>query len=388
MNLAAIPSPETSVWHLLGLPVRAYALCIVLGIVAAVLLMEHRLRSRGVAPWASLDMAVWAVPFGIVGARLYHLATSPQDYFGAGGHPLHAFYIWEGGLGIWGAVAGGAVGAWLAARQLGLPFSVFADTLAPALPVAQGIGRLGNYFNNELYGKVTTLPWGLQVHEMDRSNPGHATVVDGNPVLLPHLYHPTFLYEMIWNFGVAALVWALDRKYKFGRGRAFAVYVAAYTVGRFWIEILRVDEANHFFGIRLNVFTAIVLFIGAVIYLLVVKGPRTYVVPADAPQAYQVVSERRFVAYRETGILPPDTEADVELELAAAGDPVESDAAPNFAQPANDDDATVVPVEQVTEASSAAASEPVPDSAAGDSIAASTGADEADASSTRSSGEH
>ncbi|MGX6604925.1 prolipoprotein diacylglyceryl transferase [Micromonosporaceae bacterium Da 78-11] len=349
MNYAAIPSPTTSVWHLLGLPVRAYALCIVLGIIAAVLIMEYRLRARGVAPWASLDMAVWAVPFGIVGARIYHVITSPQDYFGAGGDPIRAFYIWEGGLGIWGAVLFGALGAWLAARQLGLPFSVFADSLAPALPVAQAIGRVGNWFNNELYGMATTLPWGLRVHDMDRSDPGHATVIDGKAVTLPELYHPTFLYEAIWDIGVAVLVWALDRKYKFGRGRAFALYVMAYTVGRCWIEMLRIDDANHFFGVRLNVFTAILLFVLALIYFIVIRGPRAYVVPEDAPDvtpetsaesdvsqvdvsrtddgrgrpptSYQVVSESRFEAYRRTGVLPADTPQDIDLEVAAGGHP-------------------------------------------------------------------
>ncbi|MBG0563529.1 prolipoprotein diacylglyceryl transferase [Actinoplanes aureus] len=337
MNIAAIPSPTTSVWHLGPLPIRAYALCIILGMVAATLLMEQRLRHRGVAKWTSLDMVVWAVPFGIIGARVYHVITSPQDYFGSGGDPIRAFYIWEGGLGIWGAVAGGALGAWIAARQIGLPLSVFADALAPALPVAQAIGRLGNWFNNELYGKVTTLPWGLEVHEMDPANPGHATVIDGEPVTKPELYHPAFLYEAIWNLGVAGLVWLLDRKFKFGRGRAFALYVMAYTAGRAWIEILRVDEANTLFGVRLNVFTAIVIFLGAAIYFVAVRGPREYVVPIDAPDtapepvadsdisqvdvageddsrkmptAYQVVSEERFRAYQRTGVLPPAEPAD------------------------------------------------------------------------------
>ncbi|WP_067498267.1 prolipoprotein diacylglyceryl transferase [Actinoplanes sp. TFC3] len=334
MNYAAIPSPAVSVWHLLGIPVRAYALCIVAGIVVAVLIMEYRLRRRGVAPWASLDMAVWAVPFGIVGARIYHVITSPGEYFGDGGDPLRIFQIWEGGLGIWGAVAAGALGAWLAARQLGLPLAVFADALAPGLPVAQAIGRFGNWFNNELYGSVTTLPWGLRVHDMDRSNPGHATVIDGKAVTLPDLYHPTFLYEALWDVGVAVLVWLLDRRFKFGRGRAFALYVMAYTLGRCWIEMLRIDDANHFFGIRLNVFTAIVVFLGALAYFVLVKGPREYVVPLDAPEsatepaagsdvsqvdvaatpaepvrapeAYQVVSEQRFEAYRRTGVLEPE----------------------------------------------------------------------------------
>ncbi|MEV8507780.1 prolipoprotein diacylglyceryl transferase [Actinoplanes sp. NPDC051475] len=332
MTLAAIPSPTTSVWHVLGIPLRAYALCIVLGIVAAVFVMEYRLRRRGVAPWASLDMAVWAVPFGIVGARIYHVITSPAEYFGDGGQPIRIFQIWEGGLGIWGAVAGGALGAWFAARQLGLPLSVFADALAPALPLAQAIGRFGNWFNNELYGSETTLPWGLRVHDMDRADPGHATVIDGKPVTLPDLYHPTFLYEAVWDVGVAGLVWALDRKFKFGRGRAFALYVMAYTVGRCWIEMLRIDEANHLFGVRLNVFTSIVVFALALAYFLLVRGPREYVVPIDAPetepepvsagdvdqvdvgagepvvktpQAYQVVSEERFRGYERTGVLPP-----------------------------------------------------------------------------------
>jgi prolipoprotein diacylglyceryl transferase len=330
-----------------GLPVRAYALCIVLGIVAAVLIMEVRLRRRGVAPWASLDMAVWAVPFGIVGARIYHVLTSPGDYFGAGGEPIRAFYIWEGGLGIWGAVAGGALGAWLAARQLGLPLSVFADALAPGLPVAQAIGRIGNWFNNELYGGVTTLPWGLRVHDMDTANPGHAVVIDGKAVTRPDLYHPTFLYEAVWDLGVAGLVWALDRRFKFGRGRAFALYVMAYCVGRFWIEMMRTDEAAEFFGVRLNVFTSIVVFLGALAYFLIVKGPREYVVPIDAPEtepeaeadsdvsqvnvsggaseqakapkAYQVVSEERFRAYERTGILPPMAAAEEETVVADDG---------------------------------------------------------------------
>ena len=360
VNLAAIPSPTTSVWHIFGFPLRAYALCIVLGIVVSVLVMEYRLRRRGVAPWASLDMAVWAVPFGIVGARIYHVITSPQAYFGSGGDPVKALYIWEGGLGIWGAVAGGALGAWFAARQLGLPLSVFADALAPALPLAQAVGRVGNWFNNELYGGPTTLPWGLRVHDMDPKNPGHALVVDGQPVTFPDLYHPTFLYEAVWDVGTALLVFALDRRFKFGKGRAFALYVMAYTVGRGWIEMMRTDDANHFFGVRLNVFTSIVVFLGALIYFLVVKGTREYVVPIDAPEtepeaaaesdvsqvdvaaggeeakakaprAYQVVSEERFQAYERTGLLPPVDSAPRESDEPTAADDEKAGTAPRSA---------------------------------------------------------
>ncbi|MGV9764866.1 prolipoprotein diacylglyceryl transferase [Micromonospora tulbaghiae] len=342
--LAAMPSPSTAVWQLGPVPIRAYALCIILGIVVACVVTEYRLRRRGVAPGAVLDIAVWAVPAGIIGARIYHVITSPEKYFGAGGEPIKALYIWEGGLGIWGAVAGGAVGAWLAARQLGIPFTVIADALAPGLPLAQAVGRLGNWFNNELYGGRTTLPWGLEVHVMDQDNPGHALRDDaGNPVLQPGLYHPAFLYEALWNVGVAALVLFLDRKLRLGRGRAFALYVMGYTAGRFWIELMRTDEANLILGVRLNVWTAALVFLGALAYFIRVRGPREYLVPVGepapaagpagdvsqvdlsareaaarpvAPEGYRVVTEEQFDAYRKTGVLPP---ADDERPEAAIG---------------------------------------------------------------------
>lgn len=277
---AALPSPTTAVWQLGPFPVRAYALCIVLGIVVACAVTEMRLRRRGVAPWAVLDLAVWAVPFGIVGARIYHVITSPQGYFGEGGDPAGVIRIWEGGLGIWGAVAGGAIGAWLGARQLGIPLVVVADALAPGLPLAQAVGRLGNWFNNELYGSETTLPWGLRVHRMD----GGEAVRDGegNPVTEPGLYHPTFAYEALWNVGVAAFVLLVDRRLKLGRGRAFALYVMGYTTGRFWIEMMRTDEATLIAGVRVNVWVAALVFLGALGYFVRVRGPREYLIPSNA----------------------------------------------------------------------------------------------------------
>jgi prolipoprotein diacylglyceryl transferase len=325
--IEALPSPSVAVWHVAGFPIRAYALCIVLGIVAAVLITERRLRARGSAPWVTLDVAVWAVPLGIVGARLYHVITSPQAYFGEGGEPIRALFIWEGGLGIWGGIAGGALGAWIACRQYGVPLRVFADAVAPGLPVAQAIGRLGNWWNNELYGGLTTLPWGLEIHKMDDDNPGRALLdADGTPILQPGLYHPTFLYELVWNLGVAALVLALDRKFKFGRGRAFAVYAMGYTAGRFWIEIMRTDPANSFFGIRLNVFTSVIVFLAALAYFVWARGPREFLIPIlpvtvpaassaaegeapvtqqqTPPSGYTVVSEEQFRAYQETGEVP------------------------------------------------------------------------------------
>jgi prolipoprotein diacylglyceryl transferase len=299
VNLAAIPSPTTAVWQLdlfgFTLPIRAYALCIVAGIVAASVVTELRMRRRGAPPWAVLDIAVWAVPFGIIGARIYHVITSPEAYFGANGNLVDALKIWQGGLGIWGAVAGGAVGAWLACRQLRLPLTFVADALAPGLPLAQAIGRLGNWFNNELYGGRTELPWGLKIYQIDSGTGKAETDVEGNPIALPGFYHPTFLYELIWNLGVALLVYLVDRRVKLGRGRAFALYVMAYTVGRTWIEAMRTDEAVQWGGIRLNVFVSVIVFLGALAYFLRVRGPQEFLLPVEGG-GYRVVTEAEWAA--------------------------------------------------------------------------------------------
>jgi prolipoprotein diacylglyceryl transferase len=284
VSLAAIPSPTTAVWDLGPIPIRAYALIIVLGIVACCAITEVRMRRRGAPPYLVLDVAVWAVPLGIVGARVYHVITSPDAYFGHGGHPVDALKIWMGGLGIWGAIAGGVLGAWIACRQRGVPLMLVADAAAPGLPLAQALGRWGNWFNNELFGRPTSLPWGLQVHVMDTDNPGHALVMDGKPVLQEGLYQPTFLYESLWDVGVAILVWQLDKRYRFGRGRAFALYAMAYTAGRFWIEALRVDPAHRLLGLRLNEWTAVVVFVAALIYFVRVRGPQVRLVTGEDGQ--------------------------------------------------------------------------------------------------------
>jgi prolipoprotein diacylglyceryl transferase len=269
MILATIPSPTQGVWQLGPLPIRAYALCIVAGIVAAAVIAERRWVARGGAPGDVLDIATWAVPFGIVGGRLYHVISSPRPYFGEGGHPLRAFAIWEGGLGIWGAIALGGVGAWIACRRKGIPLPEFADALAPGLLVAQAIGRLGNWFNNELYGGPTDVPWGLRIYEWQG---GHAVAgPDGHPLVLG-TFHPTFLYEALWNLAAAAFVVWADRRFRLSHGRAFALYVASYCAGRLWIELLRTDPAEHFFGIRLNVFTSVVVGLLAVAYLVWQRG--------------------------------------------------------------------------------------------------------------------
>jgi prolipoprotein diacylglyceryl transferase len=255
----SFPSPAEGVWHLGPLPVRAYALCIIAGIVVAVWLGERRWVARGGRAGDVTEIATWMVPFGIVGGRLYHVVTSPDAYFGDGGSPLHAFYIWQGGLGIWGAIALGGVGAWIGCRRRGIPLPVFADALAPGIVLAQAVGRLGNYFNQELFGRPTDLPWAVAIDAAHRPA-GYADQAT---------YHPTFLYELLWNVGVAGLVIWADRRFRLGHGRAFALYVAAYTVGRGWVEALRIDPAHTVFGLRLNDWTSLLVFTGAVVYLVV-----------------------------------------------------------------------------------------------------------------------
>ncbi|HEX6076233.1 MAG TPA: prolipoprotein diacylglyceryl transferase [Micromonosporaceae bacterium] len=264
MNLASIPSPSTGVWYLGPIPIRGYALAIVAGIFVAVWIAERRLRRRGAPPGTVVDIAVWAVPFGIIGARIYHVATDAQLYFGPDRDPIEAVKIWHGGLGIPGALLAGALGAWIACRRRGIPLSMVADAVAPALPVAQAIGRLGNWFNQELYGRPTSLPWGLEIDLAHRES-GYENF---------DTFHPTFLYEALWNLGGAALILWLDKRFRLGRGRAFALYVIWYGTGRFWVESLRIDEAHSILGMRLNMWTALIAVLGGLLYLLLVRGPR------------------------------------------------------------------------------------------------------------------
>lgn len=323
MNLAAIPSPTTAVWHLGPIPIRAYALCIVAGIIVACVVTEVRMRRRGAPPWAVLDIAVWAVPFGIVGARIYHVITSPSAYFGAEGNVADAFMIWKGGLGIWGAVAGGALGAWFACRQLRIPLTFVADALAPGLPLAQAIGRLGNWFNNELYGGRTDLPWGLTIYQIDPTTGRAETDAEGNPISLG-AYHPTFLYELLWNLGVALVVWLADRRFKLGKGRAFALYVMAYTAGRAWIEAMRTDTAVDVLGLRLNVWVSILVFLGALAYFLRVHGPQEYLLPTDDGD-YRVVTEEEFAAGRTAQPASQTAAEETAGEAAEQGSPTDAD---------------------------------------------------------------
>jgi prolipoprotein diacylglyceryl transferase len=266
--VAYLPSPSQSVWHLGPIPIRAYALCIVLGIIVALWLGTRRMRERGGTSEDLWDVAGWAIVLGIIGGRLYHVVTDPELYFKAGESPINALKIWDGGLGIWGAIALGAFGAWIGCRRHGLSFLVFADIVAPGIVLAQGIGRWGNWFNNELYGGPTSLPWGLQVHCLDITQgnaipggfaSGGEHCAPGMTTLTQH-YQPTFLYECLWDIALGLLLIYLDRRLRLGRGNVFALYVMGYTLGRVWIEALRTDHANHILGLRLNIWTSIIVF--------------------------------------------------------------------------------------------------------------------------------
>jgi len=259
--IAGIPSPEVSFIDLGPFRIHFYALFILSGIVIATLLTDARLKARGAPAGLFLDIALWAVPFGILGGRFFHVLTHPNDYFYEGADLLDIFKIWEGGLAIYGALILGAVGMFIGSRQAGIRFTSVLDAVAPGMLLAQGIGRLGNYFNQELFGLPTTLPWGL---EIPSSNPAY-------PLGLPDglTFHPTFAYEMIWNLvGVAALIW-LGRKLQLEWGKVFALYLIVYSTGRVWIEAIRIDPSEIILGLRINIWSALTgIAIGVVIYLV------------------------------------------------------------------------------------------------------------------------
>lgn len=262
----ALPSPTTAVIEIGPLTIHAYALCILAGIGTAIWIADRRLRDRGGEPGMALDVAIWAVPFGIVGGRLYHVITTPQPYFGENGHPIDALKIWEGGLGIWGAIALGALGAWFGLRSIGIRFLDFADAAAPGILVAQAIGRWGNWFNNEIYGEATDLPWGLEIHRWDTGTGRAAVDGAGDPIVLG-TFHPTFLYESLFLLALAILILAVDRRARFAPGQVLGLYIAGYPLGRIIIETMRTDAANTILGLRVNIWTSIVVFaLGVVVY--------------------------------------------------------------------------------------------------------------------------
>ncbi|WP_370087875.1 prolipoprotein diacylglyceryl transferase [Streptacidiphilus sp. MAP12-16] len=308
MQLAYIPSPSQGVWHIGPVPIRAYALCIIAGIAAALWLTRRRWVKLGGNPDDVVDITLWAVPFGIVGGRLYHVITDPELYFKAGEQPIRALYIWDGGLGIWGAVALGGVGAWIGCRRRGVPLSAFADALAPGLILAQAIGRWGNYFNQELYGDATTLPWGLKIDQVLPDG----TIVHG-------IFQPTFLYESLWDLAIVGLLVYADRRWNFHSGRLFALYVAGYTVGRAWIESLRTDHANHILGLRLNDWTSLICFLAAVGFLIATR---------NRPEPENRLGRSRLVT---------EPEIEPEIDGAAGAEVAEEPEGESPSEPADDD---------------------------------------------------
>ena len=254
----SIPSPSTNTWYIGAFPLRAYALCIITGIIVALIIATRRWQARGGTADSMELMVVVGVPFGIVGARLYHVMTDYQLYFGPGRQPLDALKIWQGGLGVWGAIAFGVLGGYLVARRRKIAFPAVLDAIAPAILVAQAIGRLGNWFNQELFGRPTTLPWGLEI-ATDYRPAGYTQFAT---------FHPTFLYEMLWSLAAALLLVWLDRRFRLGHGKVFALYVMLYCAGRFWIEALRIDTVNEIGGFRLNNYTALVGFVIALLWLI------------------------------------------------------------------------------------------------------------------------
>ncbi|MEO5314414.1 prolipoprotein diacylglyceryl transferase [Pseudarthrobacter sp. CC12] len=270
-----IPSPTVSAAQVGPLTIRFYALCILAGIVIGAWLTARRFRARGGTTAQAMDIIMWAVPFGIVGGRLYHVITDNQLYFGPGKDPWGALRIWEGGLGIWGAVALGLAGAAIGARRSGVRLATFADAAAPGLLLAQALGRWGNWFNNELYGEPTNLPWKLQIHNMDPATGQAVVTADGTPEILGY-FQPTFLYESLWCLAAAALLVFLDRRYKLGAGSVFALYVVLYTAGRFIFELMRSDYANTILGLRVNTWVSALLFLAALAVFLVLRSrPRS-----------------------------------------------------------------------------------------------------------------
>ena len=276
--LFSIPSPQVSYFPVGPFKIHFYALCILTGIIVAIWLSDRRLVTRGAKSGLALDVALWTVPIAVVAARFFHVITHSSDYFYPGADLTAVFRIWEGGIAIYGGLIGGAVGAWLATRHYGLKFWSYADAVAPGILLAQAIGRWGNYFNQELFGKPTTLPWGLEI------NPDNPAYPAGLPA--GTLFHPTFLYESIWSLLGVALLLALDKRFELRWGVMFGAYLAYYSVGRLITENLRIDPSDIIFGLRTNVWSAIG---GIVIGLAIVywqrrqhPGPETSVYKANA----------------------------------------------------------------------------------------------------------
>ncbi|WP_348787903.1 prolipoprotein diacylglyceryl transferase [Leifsonia sp. NPDC080035] len=303
--VASIPSPGPE-WQQIPIDIfglhwriQTYAIMILIGIVVAAIWTSRRLTKRGAEPGVVLDILLWAVPLGIIGARLYHVFTHPADYFYAGADLWKVLFIWEGGNAIFGSLIGGAIGVWIGCRWTGLRFWTFADAVAPALLLAQAIGRLGNYFNQELFGLPTNLPWGLQIDSGNKAIP--VGLPDGT------LFQPLFLYEIIWNvIGVVVIVW-LERKFRLQWGKVLAVYLIWYGLGRSYLESIRIDPSEFsFLGIPTNVWAAFAAVVLGVVIFIVQSKRHTGLEPSP------YVPGREWVA-PDAEVDSDDTDLDDEI---------------------------------------------------------------------------
>jgi prolipoprotein diacylglyceryl transferase len=253
--LASIPSPPAKGIHIGPLQLRAYGLMIAVGVIVAARWSDRRWQARTGKPGVVSSLAVWAVPAGVIGARLYHVITDYELYTH---NVLKAFAIWDGGLGIPGGIAAGVGTGVIVARHRGLPIGLLLDVVAPALPLAQAIGRWGNWFNQELFGRPSTLPWAVRIDVANRPSGFEAFTT----------FQPTFLYESLWNLAVVAVVLLVERRRCLRPGRLFAVYIAGYAIGRFIVERLRIDYAHTIAGLRVNEWTSIFAFIVAMGFIV------------------------------------------------------------------------------------------------------------------------
>jgi len=311
--LNSIPSPDVSFIELGPLRIHFYALFILTGIVFALILTEARLRSRGSESGVALDVSLWAIPFGILGGRFFHVLTHPNDYFFQGADLLAVFRIWEGGLAIYGALIFGSLGAFIGARQAGIRFTSYLDAVAPGVLLAQAIGRWGNYFNNELFGIPTDLPWGLEIASTNPAYP--AGLPDGV------LFHPTFLYESIWSLIGVAILLAADRRFSLRWGKMLGLYLIFYSIGRVWVEAIRIDPSEIILGLRVNIWSAI-FGIAVGLAIMVIQSRRhtgiesSVYLPGKEPKiesSSPLVTEATDISAAKDG-LEPDSGNKVESE--------------------------------------------------------------------------
>ncbi|MCH4161207.1 MAG: prolipoprotein diacylglyceryl transferase [Bifidobacterium sp.] len=316
MTLAYIPSPSISQFSIGPVTIHFYAITMLLAIAAAIWMSSVRWKRLGGTTDQIFDIALCAVPAGIIGARLYHVITTPERFFGSTGNWVDIFKIWQGGLGIWGAVLLGALAAWAWCRHRHYPAALLCDTIAPALLVAQAIGRLGNWFNQELYGAPTTLPWGLKLNTSGTSIGSTEQCYDGSSCPTGTLFQPTFLYEMIWNLiGAALLIW-IGRKAvrSLKAGALFTLYIIWYTAGRTWIESLRIDFAHEFLGVRVNVWVSMAVFVlGVMAFVVVMNRGKSTALLAEKLRTITEIEERQLQESEHS----TDVQSDNSLEPAS-----------------------------------------------------------------------